>query len=37
MSRYKQQPLDLSALSTVPIDARGGKVSMQHMGLPPEK
>jgi len=37
MSRYKQPPLDLSALSTIPIDARGGKVCMEHMGLPAEK
>lgn len=37
MSRYKQHPLDFSALSTIPIDARGGKVRMEHMGLPPEK
>jgi hypothetical protein len=37
MSRYKQYPLDFSALSTIPIDVRGGKVRMEHMGLPPEK
>jgi len=37
MSRYKQHPLDFSALSTIPIAARGGKVRMEHMGLPPEK
>jgi len=37
MSRYHQRPLDFSALSTMPLETRGGKVRLEHMALPPEK
>ena len=32
MSRYKQEPLDFSALKTVSIHSRGGKVRVEHVG-----
>jgi hypothetical protein len=35
MNRYDVDPLDLSGLRTVPIDARGGKVRIAHMAAPP--
>ena len=34
MSRYRHEPLDLSGLSTIPIDARGGKVRVEHFAKP---
>jgi hypothetical protein len=34
MSRYPQQPLDLSALRTVPIRRRGGKVTLEQFARP---
>ena len=34
MSRYKDRPLDFDALSTIPIDARGGKVKIEHFAVP---
>ena len=34
MSKYAQQPLDLSGLRTIPIDARGGKVRVEHFAQP---
>ncbi len=34
MSKYSRQPLDLSALATVPIADRGGKVRIEHMARP---
>ncbi len=37
MSRYKDQPLSFDALKTVPIDARGGKVQIQHFARPYNK
>lgn len=30
MSRYSEKPLSFDALKTVPIDARGGKVTIEH-------
>jgi hypothetical protein len=35
MSKYQEQPLDFSALSTVPIAARGGKVRVEHFAAAP--
>lgn len=32
MSRYTDKPLSFEKLSTIPIDARGGKVQVQHFG-----
>lgn len=32
MSRYSEQPLSFEKLSTIPIDARGGKVQVKHFG-----
>ena len=32
MSRYSDKPLSFEKLSTIPIDARGGKVQVQHFG-----
>ncbi len=32
MSRYTEKPLTFEKLSTIPIDARGGKVQVQHFG-----
>jgi len=37
VSRYLTPPLDFSALSTIPIAKRGGKVRMEHMGAAPER
>ncbi len=37
MSKYKQQPIDFSPLHTVPIAARGGKVSVEHFAAPYSK
>src|SRR5271157_1990777 len=37
MSRYHQRPLDFSALSTMPLETRGGTVRLEHLALPPEK
>src|SRR5690349_22705985 len=34
MSKYPQQPLDLSGLKTVPIEARGGKVRVEDFARP---
>lgn len=34
MSRYRQQPLDLSGLRTVSIHERGGKVTTEHFARP---
>jgi len=34
MSRYHEKPLSFDALKTVPIDARGGKVHVEHFGKP---
>ncbi|MGC8794327.1 MAG: hypothetical protein ACP5U2_13145 [Bryobacteraceae bacterium] len=34
MSSYRQQPLDLSGLKTVPLRARGGKVRVEHFARP---
>lgn len=34
MSKYSQQPLDFSGLSTVPLASRDGKVRVEHMGRP---
>lgn len=34
MSRYKQQPLSFEGLSTIPIEARGGKVRIEHFADP---
>ncbi|MBV6432866.1 MAG: hypothetical protein IANPNBLG_03013 [Bryobacteraceae bacterium] len=36
-SRYSKQPLEFTALRTVPIAARGGKVAVRHMGQPYQK
>ena len=32
MSRYEHKPLEFDGLKTVPIDARGGKVTTEHFG-----
>lgn len=37
MSRYDKQPLDLTALHTIPIRERGGKVRVEHFARPYEK
>lgn len=37
MSRYSEQPLEFDALKTVPIDARGGKVTVEHFAPVYEK
>jgi hypothetical protein len=37
MSRYQEQPLSFEGLKTVPIDARGGKVQVQHFARPYRK
>lgn len=37
MSRYSEKPLSFDALKTVPIDARGGKVRVEHFARPYEK
>lgn len=37
MSRYDKQPLDFTALSTIPIRDRGGKVRVEHFARPYEK
>lgn len=34
MSQYEIAPLDFSALATIPIAERGGKVRLEHMGAP---
>src|SRR3984885_444359 len=34
MSKYAQQPLSFQGLKTVPIQARGGKVRVEHFGKP---
>lgn len=34
MSQYETKPLDFGGLRTVPIADRGGKVRMEHMGMP---
>ncbi|MBZ5606023.1 MAG: hypothetical protein LAO79_27315 [Acidobacteriia bacterium] len=34
MSRYSEKPLSFDALKTVPIDARGGKVQVEHFATP---
>jgi hypothetical protein len=34
MSKYAHQPLDLSGLNTIPIQARGGKVRTEDFGQP---
>lgn len=34
MTRYPQKPLSFDHLKTVPIDARGGKVQIQHFAKP---
>jgi hypothetical protein len=34
MTRYREKPLDFDNLETVPIDARGGKVEIQHFAKP---
>ncbi len=37
MSRYDKQPLDFSALRTVPLRERGGKVTVEHFAQPYRK
>jgi hypothetical protein len=37
MSRYRQQPLVFDGLQTVPIAARGGRISVEDFALPYEK
>ena len=37
MSRYSEKPLDFGGLKTVPIDARGGKVRIEHFARPYRK
>lgn len=34
MTKYSHQPLEFQGLSTVPIEARGGKVRYEHMAVP---
>ena len=34
MSKYVQQPLSFQGLKTVPIQARGGKVRIEHFAKP---
>lgn len=35
MSKYRERPMPLDALRTIPIAARGGIVGIAHMGAPP--
>jgi hypothetical protein len=37
MSRYSEKPLTFDGLKTVPIDARGGKVRIEHFARPYQK
>ena len=37
MSRYPEKPLDFSALRTIPIAERGGKVKIEAFASPPQK
>ena len=37
MSRYSEKPLTFEGLKTVPIDARGGKVRVEHFARPYSK
>ncbi len=37
MTRYSEKPLSFDQLKTVPIDARGGKVRVEHFARPYEK
>jgi hypothetical protein len=37
MSKYSEKPLTFEGLKTVPIDARGGKVSVEHFARPYSK
>jgi hypothetical protein len=37
LSKYRQAPLDFSGLKTVPIEARGGKVRLEHFASPYRK
>ncbi|MGE5569518.1 MAG: hypothetical protein ACM3S5_10835 [Rhodospirillales bacterium] len=37
MSRYEKTPLDFSALNTIPIRERGGKVRVEHFARPYQK
>src|SRR6188768_4315224 len=37
MSRYSEKPLSFEKLKTIPIDARGGKVQVQHFAPPYRK
>ena len=37
MSRYSEKPLSFEGLKTVPIDARGGKVRVEHFARPYRK
>ncbi len=37
MSRYSEKPLTFDALKTVPIDARGGKIQIEHFARPYQK
>ena len=34
MSKYSREPMDLSGLSTIPIEARGGKVRVEDFARP---
>ena len=37
MSKYKEEPLNLSGLNTIPIKERGGKVRVEHFASPYRK
>lgn len=37
MSTYRQKPLDFAGLKTIPIQARGGKVRIEHFAKPYQK
>ena len=37
MSKYRERPLTFDALKTVPIEARGGKVAIEHFARPYKK
>jgi hypothetical protein len=37
MSRYSEKPLGFDGLKTIPIDARGGKVRLEHFATPYRK
>jgi hypothetical protein len=37
VSRYSEKPLAFDALKTVPIDARGGKIQIEHFARPYQK